>query len=52
MTRLIPENLSTVMDFAFARKPLQSLLDQKFRGEWNYLRKALFDVSEQRAAKA
>ena len=51
LTRLIHENLSVVMCFAYSRKPLVELMDH-FKGEWKYLNKALFEISEQRAEKA
>ena len=40
------------MTFAFSRGELEKLIENSFRGEWKYLNKALFEVSEQRAAKA
>jgi len=52
MTKLIHENLSILMTFCFSRKPLSELIETKFQGEWKYLRKGLFDVSETRAEKA
>lgn len=52
LTHLIHENLSVLVTFAFSRVPLQLLRDKKFRGEWKYLDRALFTVSEQRAEKA
>lgn len=52
LTQLIHDNLSVVMTFAFSRNALEKFIDTKFRGEWKYLYKALFTVSEQRAAKA
>jgi hypothetical protein len=52
LTQLIHENLLIVMNFAFSRRPLEQLVKAKFVGEWKYLRKALFSMSEQRAAKA
>ena len=52
LTRLIHENLSIVMCFVYSRKPLSKMMDTKFRGEWKYLNKALFDVSAERAEKA
>jgi len=52
LTALVHENLSIVMDFCFSRKPLDQLLTANFAGEWKYLRKALFSMSEQRAGKA
>jgi len=52
LTHLIHENLSVLITFAFSRVPLQSLRQKKFRGEWKYLDRALFAVSEQRAERA
>ena len=52
LTTLVHENLSIVMDFCFSRKPIAELVEGHFRGEWKYLRKALFDMSERRAGKA
>ena len=52
LTQLIHENLSILMNFSFSRRPLEELVETKFQGEWKYLRKALFTVSEQRAEKA
>jgi hypothetical protein len=52
LTHLIHENLSVLVTFAFSRTPLASLRENKFRGEWKYLDRALFTVSEQRAERA
>jgi hypothetical protein len=52
LTHLIHENLSVLVTIAFSRIPLQSLRKNKFLGEWKYLNRALFTVSEQRAEKA
>lgn len=52
LTHLIHENLSVLVTFAFSRTPLESLRDSKFKGEWKYLDRALFTVSEQRAERA
>ena len=51
-TQLIHENLSLLMTFCFSRGPLIRLIDSQFVGEWKYLRKGLFDVSEQWAERA
>jgi len=51
-TKLIHENCSLVMAFAFSRTSLQSLIEEKFHGEWKYLRKACYDLAEERADKA
>ena len=52
VTRLIHENLSIVMSFAYSQKPLAEMVEGKFAGEWKYLNKALFDISTERAEKA
>jgi hypothetical protein len=52
LTRLVHENLSIIMCFAYSRKPLSEMIESKFKGEWKYLNKALFDVSSERAEKA
>ncbi len=52
ITQLIHENFSIVMTFAFSRLPLERMMQTKFSGEWKYLGKALFDVSEMRAQRA
>ncbi len=40
------------MTFCFSRASLERLIDTRFRGEWKYLRKGLFEVSERRAQRA
>ena len=40
------------MNFAFSRKPLTNLIENNFIGEWKYLWKALFDISEEKANRA
>ena len=52
LTHLIHENLSVLVTFSFSRPSLQSLRENKFVGEWKYLDRALFTLSEQRAEKA
>ena len=52
LSRLIHENLSVVMTFAFSRQPLEDMMQHRFQGEWKYLSKALFDISEVRAQRA
>jgi len=51
LTPLIHENLSVLMSFAYSRKPLMEMMGG-FSGEWKYLNKALFEISEERAEKA
>ena len=52
LTRLVHENLSIVMCFAYSRKPLEKMIQAKFKGEWKYLNKALFEISAEQAEKA
>lgn len=52
LTQLVHENLSIVMTFAFSRRPLERLVENKFLGEWKYLRKFVLDISEERTIKA
>ena len=52
ITRLIHENISVIMNFVFSKGPLEQLVGKSFQGEWKYLRKALFNLSEERAEKA
>ncbi len=40
------------MCFVYSRRPLQKLVQEDFVGEWKYLNKALFDISELRVEKA
>ena len=52
LTYLIHENLSILATFAFSTASLESIRASRFPGEWKYLDKALFLVSEQRAERA
>jgi hypothetical protein len=49
---MIHEHLSVIMTFVFSRKQFEDLIQNKFRGEWKYLRKALFSVSQERAERS
>jgi len=40
------------MSFAYSRKPLEKMIQAKFKGEWKYLNKALFEISAEQAEKA
>ena len=51
MTRLVHENFSVIMAYAFSRKPPERHME-RFTGEWKYLRMALFDIAEEKAARA
>jgi hypothetical protein len=52
LSRLVHENLSIIMDFCFSRIPLINMVNSEFVGEWKYLRKSLFTLSQERADKA
>ena len=52
ITRLIHENLEIVLSFAFAQPGLTALLDERSRGEWNYLRKSVHEIGEVSADRA
>jgi hypothetical protein len=52
LTQLIHESLSIIMTFCFSRVAIERLIESKFLGEWKYLRKGLFDVSEKWVEKA
>ena len=49
---LIHENISIVMTFAYSRKPLVKAIDEKFLGEWKYLKSFVFDRAAERAERA
>lgn len=52
LTRLIHENLSIILSFAYSRSPLIKLMQSNFVGEWNYLGKAIFEIGEEKANRA
>jgi hypothetical protein len=52
LTRLVHENLSIVMSFAYSRSPLIELMQNQFVGDWKYLGKAIFDIGEEKANRA
>jgi len=52
LTRLVHENLSTIMSFAYSRVPLIELIQKNFVGEWKYLGKAIFEIGEEKANRA
>jgi hypothetical protein len=51
LSRLIHENLSIIVDFCFSRPGVDEML-KSFLGEWKYLHKTVYEVSEARAEKA
>jgi hypothetical protein len=52
LTRLVHENLSILMCFAYSQPALERMVGEEFTGEWKYLNKALFQISQERAEKA
>lgn len=52
LTRLVHENLSIIMCYAYSLKPLSDMMGKHFDGGWKYLNKGLFELSAQRAEKA
>jgi hypothetical protein len=51
VSRLVKENISILLTFAFSRQPLEALF-QKFHGDWKQLQETMFFMSEQRTEKA
>ncbi len=51
-TKLIHEKLATVLTFAYSWAHLQSVLDNKFKGEWKYLRKTVDGIAPESAIRA
>jgi len=52
LTRLIHENLATLMMYAYSQPAFARLLHTKFKGEWKYLGKALFGYPVERITRA
>ena len=52
LRRLVHENLSVIMTFAYSQRPLAGMLERRFKGHHKYLEKALFGLSAARAEKA
>jgi hypothetical protein len=40
------------MSFAYSRLALEQLAEERFGGEWKYLRRALFEIPDERATRA
>jgi hypothetical protein len=51
-TKLLHENFSVIMTYAFSEPVLARLLNSRFHGEWKYLCKVCFEISGQRANRA
>jgi len=52
ITRLIHNNFWIVLSFAFGQPAVGKLIEQKFRGEWKYLHKSVYELAEMRADRA
>jgi hypothetical protein len=52
LTRVLHENMATVITFAFSQGPIRRLIDEKFKGYWEYLEDFAFGVPERNATRA
>jgi hypothetical protein len=52
ITRLIHDNFWIVLSFAFAQPAVGRVIEQRFKGEWKYLHKSVYENAEQRADRA
>lgn len=52
ITRLIHDNFWIILSFAFGQPAVGRVLDDKFLGEWKYLRKSIYEYAEIRADRA
>jgi hypothetical protein len=52
ITRLIHDNLWIVISFAFGRPVIARFVDARFKGEWKYLNKTIYERAEIRADRA
>lgn len=52
ITRIIKENLSLVMMFAYSQPPLREFRRDHFAGGWPYVDEVLFTIAEQTAMRA
>lgn len=52
VTRLLRENLSVLMTFAYSKGPIHDLITKNFVGEWKSLQETAFVMAEQRAERA
>lgn len=51
-TKLSHEKLSIIITFAYSLAKLRSILDNRFKGEWKYLRKTIEDVGSENSIRA
>ena len=52
VAKLVRENMSVLMTFAFSHEPLRQLIETGFLGEWKHLQETVFGMSALRAEKA
>jgi hypothetical protein len=52
LARNVQENFGTVLMFAFGRDAVGAVINEKFRGEWQFLNKLVYEVLERRADRA
>lgn len=52
VVRLVRENVSVLMTYAFSLGPIQELVNRTFEGEWKQFQETVFSLAEQRAEKA
>jgi hypothetical protein len=52
ITRLIHDNFWIVLLFAFGQPAIGRILDERFKGEWKYLHKSIYENAEIRADRA
>jgi hypothetical protein len=52
ITKVIKENLSVVMMFAYSQPPLREFRRAQFTGGWPYINEVLFTIPEQLATRA
>ena len=52
LTRNAQENFGTVLMFAFGQPAVGLVIDEQFKGEWKFLTKLVYEVSERRADRA
>jgi hypothetical protein len=48
----IQRNFSIILMYAFGRDAIGAVINDKFEGEWKFLHKAVYEISERRADRA
>jgi hypothetical protein len=52
LVRNAQENFATVLMFAFGQPAIGAVINEQFKGEWKFLNKLVYEVSERRADRA